>query len=140
MKARRGFSLLEVMISASMLLVGISGLVMAAQVATQQHTHHRKMSRALLIAEQRLEAVLLLFPSSLHLSDGRHPAGGFEFFDGDGRPLPDNEGAVFRLFYECVPRGIGGSASDPLIGLTITLTVVWNENGGERTVVLRTAR
>lgn len=139
-RARRGFSLLEVMISASMLIVGITGLVMAAHVATNQHQHHRKMSQALLIAERRMEALLMLFPSSLLLSDGRHPAGGFEFFSDDGRVLPDNTNATYRLFYECVPRGIGGSPDDPLIGLTITMTVAWDETGGERTVILRTAR
>jgi hypothetical protein len=128
------------MISASMLIVGITGLVMAAHVATNQHAHHRKMSQALLVAERRMEALLMLFPSSLSLSDGRHPGGGFEFFAGDGRPLPDNVNATYRLFYECVPRGIGGSATEPLIGLTITLTIAWDETGGERTVVLRTAR
>jgi hypothetical protein len=136
----RGFSLLEVMISASILIVGITSLVMAAHVATNQHAHHRKMSQALLIAERRMEALLMLFPSSLSLADGRHPGGGFEFFADDGSPLPDNTNAIYRLFYECVPRGIGESAGEPLIGLNITLTVAWDENGGERTVVLRTAR
>lgn len=139
-RARRGFSLLEVMISASILIVGITGLVMAAHIATNQHTHHRKMSQGLLIAERRMEALLMLFPSSLLLSDGRHPADGFEFFADDGSPLRDDTNATYRMFYECVPRGIGTNGNEPLIGLTITLTVAWDENGGERTVVLRTAR
>jgi hypothetical protein len=132
--------MIEVLISSSMLLIGITGLVMAAHVATSQHAHHRKLSQGLLIAERRMEALLMLFPSSVELSDGRHPGGGFEFFAADGASLPDSVNATYRVFYECTPRGIGSTEVEPLIGLTIALTVAWDEGSGERTVSLRTAR
>jgi prepilin-type N-terminal cleavage/methylation domain-containing protein len=44
---KRGFSLIEVMIASSMLLVGIAGIVFGTQIATQQHAHDRKVSVAL---------------------------------------------------------------------------------------------
>ncbi len=139
-RRRRAFSMVEVLISSSILLIGITGLVISTHVATNLHAHHRKLSQGLLIAERRMEALLMLFPSSVALSDGRHPGGGFEFFAEDGTPLPDNQNATYRVFYECTPRGIGSEEVEPLIGLTIALTVAWDEGSGERTVSLRTAR
>ena len=103
-KNRRGFSLVEVVISATMLLLGISGLVMGVHIAVGQHEHNRKLAQALVIAEKRMEALLLLFPTSSELSDGRHPEGGFELLD--GRALALTVGIHERAGI-AGPRGIG---------------------------------
>jgi len=141
----RAFSLLEVMISSAILLIGITSLVMGVHVAIGQHTHNRKLAQALIVAEKRMEAVLLLFPTSSDLRDGRHPETGFEFFDEAGWPVvvpasTDPEDVPgFRLSYTVTPSAIS-EGEDPIIGLRVELTVLWNETMGERQLVLRTAR
>jgi hypothetical protein len=134
----RGFSLIEVIISSSMLLVGITGITMGVHVATRQHEHDRKVAAALIIAERRMEELLLLFPSSLELSDGRHPEDGFELFGSDGRRAPDGE---FRLSYTATPATPpGASQEDILPGLILDVRVAWDESVGERKLDLRTVR
>lgn len=141
----RGFSLLEVMISSAILLIGITALVMGVHVAIGQHAHNRKLAQALIVAEKRMEAVLLLFPTSSDLRDGRHPEAGFEFFSEVGRPVlvpattAPNDVPGFRLFFTVTPSAIS-EGDDPIVGLRVELTVRWNENLGERQLVLRTAR
>ncbi len=143
--AARAFSLIEVMMSSAILLIGITALVMGVHVAIGQHAHNRKLAQALIIAEKRMEAVLLLFPTSTDLRDGRHPETGFEFFGEQGRPLglptdTDPKDLLgFRAFYSVTPSAIS-EGDDPIIGLRVELTVVWNETLGERNLVLRTAR
>ncbi|HEY1101272.1 MAG TPA: prepilin-type N-terminal cleavage/methylation domain-containing protein [Myxococcota bacterium] len=139
---RRGFSLVEVLVAATILIVGITALVVGVQVAIVQHEHNRKLALALQIAERRLEGLLLLFPTSSDLRDGRHPEDDFERFDPDsGRsiftatPAPDD----YRLFYTVTPSAIT-LGEDPIIGLRIELTIAWQESMGERSLVLRTAR
>ena len=142
---RRGFSLIEVMISAAILLIGITGLVLGVHLAIGQHAHNRKLALALVIAEKRMESLLLLFPSSGELRDGRHPETGFEFFTEQGRAAllptdsPIDEVDGFRLFYEVTPSAIS-EGDDPIIGLRLDITVAWDEPLGERTLDLRTAR
>jgi len=142
---KRGFSLIEVLISSAILLVGITGLVMGVHIAIGQHAHNRKLAQALIVAEKRTEALLLLFPTSAELRDGRHPASGFEFYSDTGQPLPlpadtDPKDLLgFRLFYTVTPSAIS-EGEDPIIGLRLELTIAWHETLGERNLVLRTAR
>jgi prepilin-type N-terminal cleavage/methylation domain-containing protein len=131
---KRGFSLLEVMIASSMLLVGIAGIVVGTTIATQQHEHDRKVAVALIVAERRMEELLLLFPASLDLTSGRHPADDFETFDAEGRP----GGTAYRLFYTATPPTSAGAASIP--GTVLEVTIAWDESMGERSIQLRTVR
>lgn len=134
---KRGFSMLEVVISSTMLLVGITGIVMGTQLATKQHEHDRKVATAIVVAERRMEELLLLFPTSLDLSDGRHPVTGFETFDGEGR----RGGTVYRLFYTSTPATPpGADARDRIPGVILEVTIAWDESIGERSIQLRTVR
>ncbi len=134
----RGFSLVEVIVSSSMLLVGITGITMGVNVASRQHEHDRKVASAIVIAERRMEELLLLFPTSLLLSDGRHPAEGFERFGADGKRRDDGE---FRLFYVATPATPPGAAiEDTLPGLILEVQIAWDESVGERKLDLRTVR
>lgn len=134
---RRGFSMIEVLISATMLLVGITGIIMGTHIATKQHEHDRKVAVAILVAERRMEELLLLFPTSLELADGRHPGDGFETFDAEGR----RGGSVYRLFYTSTPATPPGAPPEERIpGVILEVTIAWDESVGERSIQLRTAR
>jgi Tfp pilus assembly protein PilV len=124
----RGFSLVEVIVSGTLLVIGIAGVLVGATVAIGLHEHQKKVGQAVVIAEQRMESLLLLFPSSTELVAGRHPASGFVSFDADGRPGGD----AFRASYEV-------SAANP-VGQRVALTVEWDERGRTRSFELVTVR
>lgn len=129
---RRAFSLLEVILSSSILIIGISGLLVGVTVALNVHEHQRKVARALLIAERRMESLLVVFPGTPDVDAGRHPAEGFELFDELGRP----GGNKFRVHYTITGRGADGADG----GFTVEVTVAWDERFGERTLSLETER
>ena len=129
-RARRAFSLLEVMLSSTLLLIGISAIVVTVNVALAVHEHQRKVSRALIIAEKRTESLLLLFEGSVDLTDGVHPATGFEGFTEAGRP----GGNTFRVNYTVTP------AAGARIGTALDVTVGWDERIGARSLTLSTVR
>lgn len=129
-RRRRGFSLVEVVLSSTLLLIGISAVVITVNVALALHEHQRKVARALVIAEKRTESLLLLFEGSLDLTDGVHPPSGFEGFTEAGRP----GGTTFRLTYTVTP------AESPRIGTGLDITVSWDERIGERSLTLSTVR
>lgn len=126
----RAFSLIEVMLSSTLLIIGITAVVVGVTVALALHEHERKVARALVIAEKRMEDLLLLFRNSTELSPGLHPPTGFEGFSENGRP----GGTQFRVVYTATPAPAGS------IGQTIEVTVSWDERLGERSLSLATAR
>jgi prepilin-type N-terminal cleavage/methylation domain-containing protein len=137
-RRRRGFSLLEVMITSAMLLIGITGLIAGVHVATRQQEHNRRVANALIIAEHRLEELLLLFPTSLALTDGRHPETGFELFSESG---VRDAGDDFRLFYDVsFASPPDAEPDDRLPGVVLEVTIAWDETTGERNLSLRTVR
>ena len=131
-KKRRGFSLLEVLVSSTLLIVGISSVVVGVSVALALHEHERKVGRGLLIAEKRMESLLLFFPGSPELVEGVHPTTGFEGFNEDGRP----GGRDFRVTY-FITGIVDGSGTT---GFKLDVTVKWDERTGERELTLTTAR
>ncbi len=114
--------------SGTLLLGGIAGILLAASVAFGLQEHRQKVGRAVVIAEQQMENLLLLFPNSPALTVGRHPDNGFFLFDETGRP----GGEAFRSSYVV-------SAAQP-VGLRIALTLEWDERGRTRSFDLTTVR
>lgn len=131
-RSRGAFSLIEVLISSTLLIVGISSVLVGVSVALALHEHERKVQRALLVCEKRMESLLLLFPGSLELNEGIHPATGFEGFTDDGRP----GGTFFRITYKVTALVDGTGA----IGQKLDVTIKWDERLGERELTLTTAR
>ena len=129
---RRGFSLLEVIISSTLLVVGIAAVVVGANIAISLQEHQRRLGHALVVAERRMESLLLLMPGVPELTDGRHPAVGTEGFSEDGRP----GGSAFRVSYFVTPLIDGTGA----VGQRVVVTVEWDERVGRREISLTTAR
>lgn len=138
----RGFSMVEVVISATMLIVGISGLVVGAHLAIRQHEHNRKVAVGLVLLEKKLEALLMLFPTSEELEEGRHPAADFERFTAEGGPVAGGaDEGLYRFFYVVsLAAPIDGNDGDILPGVIIEATVAWDESLGERDITIRTVR
>jgi type II secretory pathway pseudopilin PulG len=125
---RRGFSLVEVIVSGVLLLSGLAAILLAATVAFGLNEHQKRVGQAVVIAEQQMENLLLLFPNSPALIVGRHPGTGFTSFDETGAP----GGSAFRSSYVV-------SAADP-VGQQIVLTIEWDERGRTRSFDLVTVR
>jgi type II secretory pathway pseudopilin PulG len=127
-RSGRAFSLVEVLVAATLLVAGLAALLVAITVAMSLHEHQRKVAAAVVIAEAQMENLLLLFPGSTELTDGRHPASGFVGFEEDGRP----GGAAFRSFYVARPV--------TPVGVALDLTIAWDERSGEKSFQLSTVR
>ena len=69
----RAFTLLEVMISSVLLLVGITAILQGFSTASSQATRDRQMTTAIHVAEGVAEAILAFQQSDNDLSDGSHP-------------------------------------------------------------------
>ena len=134
--------MVEVVISSTLLIIGISALVVGAHIAIQQHEHNRKVARALIVAEERMEALLMLFPTSDELEEGRHPASDFERFDANGRPAKSPDPGLYRVHYTVTlsPPIDGAEDGSRLPGLILETTIAWDESLGERDITLRTVR
>jgi Tfp pilus assembly protein PilV len=68
-----GFSMMEVMLSSSMMLVGIAGMFSAYSTLSDHYAHQRYMTEGLHIAEAELEGMLIRFRDDPLLSAGVHP-------------------------------------------------------------------
>jgi prepilin-type N-terminal cleavage/methylation domain-containing protein len=69
---RRGFTLLEVMVSSVLLIVGITGILQGFSTASAQATRDRQMTTAIHVAEGVAEAILAFQQSDPDLSAGSH--------------------------------------------------------------------
>ena len=109
-----GFTILEAMISAAILLIAISGLLTAFSGLAKTFEHQRHLTPALSIAESAMEGLLLLPASHDDLKNVVHAP---RFFDRDGQEVltPD----AYELSW---------SISGTSYGMRrLTVTVSWEE-------------
>ena len=131
LRRQRGFSLIEVMVSGVLLIVGMAAaLSVYGTIANQQnHTSHR--STAGTIAEAVLEDLVLRYPGDPSLTVGLHDEG--RAFDADGaRAAPSD--AVFTATWRVQAYAKLKTIRE------ITVTVVWNDSIGARTLEVTTWR
>ena len=68
-----GFGMMEVLLSSSMMLVGIAGMFSAYSTLSDHYAHQRYMTEGLHIAEAELEGMLIRFRDDPLLNAGIHP-------------------------------------------------------------------
>lgn len=125
--APRGFGLIEAMISAAILAVGLAGMLQLFGHLNDQQTHQRLVVQALHVGEATMEGLLLRYADDPELEEGSHPGPGF---GADGLP-----GGSFFSTRWLVEDGV------PIAGTRqLTVTVSWTERGVTKAFSLRTVR
>lgn len=127
-KRKKGFSLLEVMVAGSILLIGIAAVVSALSTANESTAHQRRMTESLHVAEAVMEELLLVPSTSPDMYEGAH---GPRTFDGAGNEV---SGGAYRASWS-VTSGV------PIGGMRrVRVTIQWTEPNGERSLSLVTDR
>jgi len=124
----RGFGILEVMISGTMLVIGLAAAAQfsAAMAASTARDNH--LVSATHCGEQTMERLIGLFPSHADLANGDHS--GSRFGD-DGAPSSSGRYQVSWTV----------QVGAPLNGLRrVDVNVTWLERGTPRNITLRTLR
>ncbi len=125
---RRGFGLLEVMISGTMLVLGLAGVLSFASLTSGSAAHQRKITIGAHVAEMQLEKLVLLAPDDARLTSGTHPG---PRYDDVGNPSATGEYVTKWVV----------TTNTPITGTrTVVLTVSWTESTGTRTTTLKTIR
>ena len=123
----RGFGILEVLISAAMLIAGITGIIQAQASITASMARERRLMTATHVAEQTIERLLVLFPADGELAHGPHTG---TFFDDEGLPAATGR---FRSRWTV-------TVGDPVPGTRrIVVEVEWAD-GATRVVTFSTIR
>jgi hypothetical protein len=130
-RGRRGFGLLEVMISGSILLIGIAAVVTTINTIERQYQHQRYITTAVHIAEGTLEELIGRWPSDPELVANT-------LFHG---PEFDPRGLL-------VPPGMGLFTTEWIVAAGVPIattrevrvTVRWNEDGVDKWFTLRGVR
>jgi prepilin-type N-terminal cleavage/methylation domain-containing protein len=116
MHARRGFTLIEVVIT--IFLIGLLAILTASILkVTPLSSHAKEQHTALAIASNKIEELRADGYAAL-------PASG-SFSDTDLANLPDGSGAIAVSVYNAKTK-------------QVTVTVSWNENGTSQNVALTT--
>lgn len=128
MRSRRGFGLVEVMISATMLVLGLAGVLSFAAQTSETAAHQRQITVASHVAEIQIEKLLLLSPDDSRLTAGLH--------DGPGYDQVGNPSATGKFQTRWLV-----TTSMPITGTrTVVVTVLWTEPTGAKTTTLKTIR
>jgi Tfp pilus assembly protein PilV len=124
----RGFAMIEVLISATLLIVGITAAVEVQSAMGRNVAMQRHFLTANEVGEQTLERLLVLFGGSDALSSGHHdgPA-----YNQDGVPAADG---LFSTSWEVTPN-------TPVQNVRrVVVEVRWRDFGRDRLVQLTTFR
>jgi Tfp pilus assembly protein PilV len=125
----RGFGILEVLISGTMLLIGLTSLASFQSNAQQMVARERNLMIATHVAEQTMERLLVMFPEDPLLADGEHTG---QRYDKAGDVVAS--GGLFATSWQV-------DAGDPVAGARrVTVTVTWADRGKTRQLVLETVR
>lgn len=124
----RGFSLIEVVLSGAILLVGLAGTLSGLSTALSVYENDRRRTMALSLCEGQLEQLLLRFRTSSDLEQGLHPG---PDFDAAGRPVAAGSGA-YQSSWTVTPNV-------PITGMRrVEVSVTWP--GATRPTTLATFR
>lgn len=96
----RAFSLLEVMLSATVLTVGIAGSLSGYQTVQQVYRQQRHMTQAIQIAEAMAEELLFYPSSGPWMRAGEHPAEPLRYDRGARRV---STGGIYRVQWTVTP-------------------------------------
>jgi len=127
----QGFSLLEVMISASLFLLAVAGTLSAFSTIANHRVHQKHMVQALHIAETHVEESLVRLSSDAVLQPGTVTTG-LAHYNKDG----SRTGAA-SFFRVDMSSAAHAAVSDVVV---VQITVVWQENGVTHSFQLRTER
>ncbi|MBI1948241.1 MAG: type II secretion system protein [Deltaproteobacteria bacterium] len=129
-RARRagGFSMLEVLISMSLLAVGMAAISTTYSMLSDAAVHERRVTHALHVAELTVEDLLLRYAGDPELAQGGHA--GAVAYTQDGAP----GGSYFTTAWEVATGTPIASARQ------IRVTVTWTERTGVKTLSLVTVR
>jgi hypothetical protein len=123
----RAFGLLEVMVSAGLLAVGMAAIMSLVSNLEDNYRHQRIVAQALHIGEATLEDLLVRYADDADLTIGAHTGPGFT---AGGKP-----GGIFFATSWNVVDGV------PFAGTReVTVTIQWNENGIVKQMKLTTVR
>ncbi|MBM4282151.1 MAG: hypothetical protein FJ137_15800 [Deltaproteobacteria bacterium] len=125
---RRGFAMTEVLISAAILITGITVAVEVQAMMSRSAAAQRRFVTANEVAEQTLERLLVLFAGSASLRPGLHDGPSYDI---GGVPAADG---IFTTSWTVV-------GDTPVLGVRrVTVEVRWRDFGRDRQVVLTTFR
>lgn len=120
-RAQGGFTIIELMIALTILLIGITGILSMQLTALKATSYSRHATEASVLAEDLMEELRTL--PLTDVVDGNEPVDAQGNYDADG---------VFLRTWT-----VTGTADLAII----TVTVSWNEHGNEpHAIVLRTQR
>lgn len=125
---RRGFGMLEVLISGTMLVLGLAAVLSFASSTSGVAAHQRHITQGAHVAELQMEKLLLLPPDEARLTSGPHVG---PRYDDVGTPSPS--GDYHTTWSVAVDTPITGTR-------TLTVTVTWTEQGATRSTTLTTIR
>lgn len=122
---QRGFSLLELMIALTVLLIGITGILTMQIVALRATSYSRHATEAAILAEDKLEQLRTLTVTDVQ-------ANGDENVNALGTTTGDQTQDIFRRTWATTINGTVGE---------IRVTVFWLERGSEpHSIIMRTNR
>ena len=127
----RGFSLLEVMVSASLFLVTVSGVVTSTNMLSNMQVHARQMTRAIHLAEFTMEELLLRFNTDPDLDPLQNPHR--RDFDVNGEPCAIGDGVYVATWNVSSVPGVATLKK-------VNVALSWSESGAQKSIDLVTYR
>jgi hypothetical protein len=125
----RGFTLLETMVSGTLLLLGLAGVMSAIVAYQKMAVNNKHQTQGIHIAESVMEEILLAYPNDTNLAAGLH---GPVEFDEFGHEV--STAGRYLAYWDVVP-------SDPVVGIRkLTVRVDWLDAGATRNVSFFTYR
>lgn len=128
---RRGFSLIEVMVSGTLLVVGLAASFSAYQTIGTHLNHTVHLSTAGSLAEATLEELVLRYPADPALSLGEH-VDTPRHYDKNGARVASAD--VYAVTWNVIPYAKLTTMREVIV------KVAWTDVSGARTLEVRTWR
>lgn len=126
----KGFSLLEVMISGTIFLTALAGVITAHSAMMRSFNHQLNITQVIYVAEAQMEEILS-FPSSSSLLAAGVEHGPSHFNEKGDRTTSANK---YEVIWEVEPHPEVSRAK------RVEVTVKWEEDGQPKEFVLKTER